>query len=377
MTHALRSWLSQITRRILPKNLGFAVRAAVPKNHEKPAQALHDSKNPSNELDPRRLEQLSHFVWNAIFLLLVLMWAAVAYLIDTDFKRDAHEARHTVNHLNRAFGEYVNRNLMAAADIVMASPSRQADFIIRDKVSPRLTLPTNPTHDVADQASLDDLVSLDEMDEMPPEEHQREPRNTTNIPARFTLSPPEQDSEGQWVIWLRSVNPSIQKTTPLNPDHFVRVFHDMDQDEASVMSLISQDGRILVRTRDAEKSYQLSIAQTVLFQRMVTEGEGAWFGTSPEDGIRRLCIFKKLPDFGVFILTGIEAKRLFSTYYSARASYIGFALGMSALMLLMAALSSHSLRREARFARLLIQANQVKTQFLSNMSHEIRTPLNG
>ena len=309
MTHALRSWLSQIIRRIQTKILGFAASPTMSKNSALSAQSSQESQNPitnpSNALDPRRLEQLSHWVWNAIFLLLVLMWAAVAYLIDTDFKRDAHEARHTVNHLNRAFGEYVNRHLMAAADIILAAPSQQFKSALPGQSAPSVTVPLNHNHSVADQAGLA------EIDEMTLEEYQQRPHSSASIPARFTLSPPEQDSEGQWIIWLRSLNPAIQKTTPLNPDHFVRVFHDMDQDEASVMSLISHDGRILARTRDAEKSYHRSISQTVLFQRMVTEGEGAWFGISPEDGIRRLYIFKKLPEFGVFILTGIEAKRLF------------------------------------------------------------------
>ena len=132
-----------------------------------------------------------------------------------------------------------------------------------------------------------------------------------------------------------------------------RFFHDTHLRPDDMIAVIGiGDGRLRAEIGPVEVVPDIGIGNSAMLQMMREMPEGTWIGPSAPDGIERIHAFRRVPDQDLGVVVGVERDAALTAAATWAQGSRFFAGGITALVLLMAAV----LLREARAARRRTQA---------------------
>jgi two-component system, NarL family, sensor histidine kinase BarA len=163
----------------------------------------------------------------------------------------------------------------------------------------------------------------------------------------------------------------------MDPFYFTRLYESAHVGPHSVIALIGDDGIVRARQSGSKNQIGLNVAGSPLFAQMLARDDGVMQRASTLDGRERIFAFRRIGNYPLHVVVGIDTADLLAAYDPIRDKMIQQALlvtlaigGFTVLLLVL-------VRRLVKSRAQALSASAAKTQFLSNMSHELRTPLNG
>ena len=133
------------------------------------------------------------------------------------------------------------------------------------------------------------------------------------------------------------------------PEYFANYYSKLPSTEHGVTALLRGDGAFLARHPVTSLgSAQLPPNSTVMAAIAVNPAQGSATGKSALDGIERLFVYQKLPDWNVYVTTGIEISDIVRSWILAMAAHLIFGLPATLMMIALGVLALRHTRRESQ-----------------------------
>ncbi|HET7729084.1 MAG TPA: cache domain-containing protein [Usitatibacter sp.] len=134
------------------------------------------------------------------------------------------------------------------------------------------------------------------------------------------------------------------------PPALEQVFKDIEVGRDGIITLARDDGQILARSVDFEKTVRSPLAT---WPEVARKGQlaGDFMGRGGVDGVSRFFSYRRLPDYGLAILVGQGADAVLAPYRRDRLYLLLVASGGTLLLLLVAGALMLRIRDKARYAR--------------------------
>lgn len=163
----------------------------------------------------------------------------------------------------------------------------------------------------------------------------------------------------------------------MDPFYFTDVYGSLGLSDESVISLIREDGLVLVRRTDGQQAVSVDISETDILER-VKSGEGPILdSSSPVDHVHRLWAYQQLDNLPLYVSVGVSIDQEIKPYLELRSQVYLLAALLTIIIYGFAYSIGRFVEKLNKSRRTAVDANQAKSEFLSNVSHELRSPLNG
>ena len=323
-----------------------------------------------------RRDLLSHrnvliLLWVAAALLLAMTWGHVVSLSSEGRSRELANSTRDLANLTRLSQEHATRTLRSADQALRFVQSRY------EEIGKRIDLTTLSKQGVIDTEIFNQVGIIDangiyilanrpitERLDLSDREHFKV-HKTTNNGELFISKPLLGRATGKWSIQLtRRLNTPNGDfagvvVISIDPGYFTRFYGELNLGPDGLTALYGLDGIARARKVGKLEEFGTNAASSQLFDRIAQqETQGTYTQRSVVDGVERLFYFRKIPQYPLVAVAGIDTGFLLGNYEKARNALVIQALTVSLLILALAGgLSRHLLllRRESS-ARRLVQA---------------------
>ncbi|KIL99778.1 signal transduction histidine kinase [Paramagnetospirillum magnetotacticum MS-1] len=178
---------------------------------------------------------------------------------------------------------------------------------------------------------------------------------------------PGRGDQGRVIIFSRAIpggggRPRGVAEIAINTDYFIGFYRDMQPEPRSIFLVSHTDGGLVARYPLPEATFTRFDTTKAPFTDFAREQAGVFRSTSVVDGIERLVAFRNLTDMEMVVASGTPIEAVFREWeIRSRRNALLFVTAM-ALMLILAAITSESLRHEAR----LLTTGERRTRELTN-----------
>lgn len=131
------------------------------------------------------------------------------------------------------------------------------------------------------------------------------------------------------------------------PEYFSRFYDSISLDRQGNVTLVRASGDILARSPDPDKGIGMSLANRPFVGQAASE-TGSYTAPSQVDGVERLYIWRRLPEFGLAVLVGQSVKTVLGPYRAQRNVLLASGGVLSVLLLLFGYGLIAGLRQRAR-----------------------------
>jgi len=163
----------------------------------------------------------------------------------------------------------------------------------------------------------------------------------------------------------------------IDPFYFSRLYQSAQLSPNSVVTLVGADGVVRARRSTDPSTIGQDLSGSEQFRQIGSQRSGLVTARSHIDGRLRTSAFRRLKDYPLLVIVGIDLADIEQSLVSLRSQQVKQAIISTVGILLFTAVLLLLTRRLLLSRAKAVNANAAKNQFLSNMSHELRTPLNG
>ena len=320
-------------------------------------------------------------LWIAALVLILLTWWHVSGLIQESRSRELASAERSLANLTRVSQEHANRTLHSADQVIRFIKSRYLE------IGNRLNLSALTAQGVIDDELFNQVGIIDE----------KGIYVLANLPIKGNLDLSDRDyfkahvaadtgalyiskpvfgrASGKWSIQLsRRITRNNGEfagvvVVSIDPGYFTRFYSDLKLGSLGIVGLYSLDGVALARKIGVKEEFGTQASTAPMFAR-IAWGElvGAYTQRSVVDGIERMHHYRKIPDYQLAVVAGLDTQYLLTNLRHDRDALWLQASLLSLLILALAAALTRHLGQISRImaTRLLAQQQiQERTEQLN------------
>lgn len=304
-------------------------------------------------------------IWLAACVLILLAWWQVFSLVSESRVREFASAERDLTNITHISQEHASRTLHSADQVIRFVQSRYLDM------GHRLDLKELTANGVIDTEIFTQVGVIDTQGmlvlstrpitgrlDLSDREHFKV-HVAANTGELFISQPLLGRSQGQLSIQLtrRITRPDGQfagvVVVSMDPNYFTRFYGDIQLGSNGLAALYGLDG--VARARRVGKSdyFGTNAASAPMFARSANGLEsGTYTNRSPIDGIERLYSYRKIPQYPLLVMAGMDTQELLTNHRVARNALVLQAVLVTLLILALA----------SALTRYLLQIRQAMTE---------------
>lgn len=269
-------------------------------------------------------------LWLAAAFFLGLTWLHVKTLVDENRAKVMVTAERDLANLTRVSQEHANRTFRATDQVIRFIQSRYLE--IGNKLNlTELTAKGVIDAEIFPQVGIIDAKGIYALANRPikgkldlsDREHFKV-HVASDTGALFISKPVLGRSTGKWSIQLtRRINDSNGVfagvvVVSVDPGYFTRFYSDLKLGSQGVVALYGLDGIARARKVGDKEEFGSDASGARVFQS-IAQGrlEGSYINTSVVDQVERLYHYRKMPNYDLVVIDGIEIKNLLANHNQA------------------------------------------------------------
>jgi signal transduction histidine kinase len=294
-------------------------------------------------------------VWLVTCVLLVATWFHVQTRVTQSRAQELASAERDLSNLTRLSQEHVNRTLRSADQVIRFVQSRYLE--IGDRLDlVQLTASGVIDSEIFNQVGVIDAKGIYVLANLPMKsgldlsdrEHFKVHLSNDGV-GLFISKPVLGRASGKWSIQLtRRINRPNGDfagvvVVSIDPGYFTRFYNELNLGTQGLSALYGLDGVARARKVGAKEEFGTVAASSKIFERMASgEFHGSYIQRSVVDGVERIYYFRKVPQYQLAVVTGLDMNDLLAQQRSATQALV---LQASVLSLLLLALAFALTRR--------------------------------
>lgn len=306
-------------------------------------------------------------LWIIAGLLLVFTWGHVVQLSSETRERELAASVRDLSNLTRLSQEHAIRTVRSADQVIRFVQSRYLEMGSRLDLA-KLTAQGVIDDEIFNQVGVIDAKGIYILSNKPTTgklDLSDRPHFRVHIPndsaGLYISRPVVGRATGKWSIQLtrRITKPNGDfagvVVISIDPGYFARFYSQLNLGPDGLTALYGMDGVARARKVGEREDYGTEVKQSVLMTRLSRgETEGSYTKKSVVDGVERVFYFRKVPQYPLVVLAGIDTTFLLNSYQDTLSALALQAAMVTLLILALAAgLTWHlaALRRESMSRR--------------------------
>lgn len=173
--------------------------------------------------------------------------------------------------------------------------------------------------------------------------------------------------QGRVIIFSRAIQDRAGRSLgvaeiAVKTDYFIDFYRDMQPEPGSIFLVSRLDGGLVARYPMPDATFTRFDTTKPPFTRFAQAPSGVYRSPSVVDGIERLVAYRNLPDLEMVVTSGMPTDTVFREWGVRTKRNVLLFVGAMALLLILAAITSESLRHETR----LLTTGERRTRDLTN-----------
>jgi len=306
----------------------------------------------------RRHRNVLWRLWIMAALLVGLAWLHVYRLVEDSQTRQLISAERDLSNLTRVSQEHATRTLRGADQVIRFLQAQYLELGDSLDIGALTRLGIIDT-DIFNQVGIIDKNGIYAISNQPgagridlsDREHFRVHLDAQSDQL-FVSKPVLGRASGKWSIQLtrRISRPNGEfagvVVVSIDPRYFTRFYGDLQLGSKGLSALYGLDGVARARRIGNAEEYGTNAAASSVFQR-AAEGisSGAYTQGSVVDGVERMFYFRRIPEYPLLVISGIDMNDLLANHRDARDGLVLQAILVTLLILALAAALTRYLRQ--------------------------------